>query len=99
MSYEKSYDYFLNFGLSPSSPCLLTTTFRGMALPSFSGAPTLVGPVGGASLYRWTQNAKHTGHAFQLCVVVYKQEDDGESQNLKNSNTAPSSKTFRDEVV
>jgi hypothetical protein len=48
------YYYFLNFGLSPSSPCFKTTTFLGMALPSSSGAPTLVGLVDGASLYRWT---------------------------------------------
>jgi hypothetical protein len=46
------YYYFLNFGLSASSPCFKTTTFRGMALPSSSGAPALVGPVDGASLYR-----------------------------------------------
>jgi hypothetical protein len=47
------YYYFLNFGLFPSSPYFETTTFRGMALPSFSSAPTLVDPVDGASLYRW----------------------------------------------
>jgi hypothetical protein len=65
------YYYFLNFGLSPSSPCFLSTTVRGMALPSSSGAPTLVGPVDGASLYRWTT------------VVVLKQGDDGESPKFK----------------
>jgi hypothetical protein len=38
--------YYCNlfFGLSPSSLCFSTTTFRGMALPSSSGEPTLVGP-------------------------------------------------------
>jgi hypothetical protein len=46
------YYYFLNFGLCPSSPCFKTTTFRGMVLPSSSGAPTLMGPVDGASLDR-----------------------------------------------
>jgi hypothetical protein len=43
------YYYFLSFGLSPSSPRFKTTTFRGMALPSSSGAPTLVGPVDGGT--------------------------------------------------
>jgi hypothetical protein len=32
------------FGLYPSSLCFSTTTFQGMALPSSSGEPTLVGP-------------------------------------------------------
>jgi hypothetical protein len=46
--------------------------------------PTLVGPVDGASLYRWTTD----GHMETMEKV----------QNLKNSNTAPSPKTFRDEL-
>jgi hypothetical protein len=50
--------YFLNFGLCPSSPCFKTTTFQGMALPSSSGAPTLVGPVDGASLCRCFKHVK-----------------------------------------
>jgi hypothetical protein len=61
--------FFKIFGISPSSPCFKTTTFRGMALPSSSGAPTLVGPVDGASLYR--------------NVVVYKQGNDGKSPKFK----------------
>jgi hypothetical protein len=54
---------------------------------------TLMGPVDGVSLYRWTRSAKHADHTFQLCVgtpedegrairrnaVVEKHGDDGES--------------------
>jgi hypothetical protein len=51
-----------------------------MALPSSSGAPTLVVPVDGASLYRNKETMEKV-------------------QNLKSINTAPSSKTFRDELT
>jgi hypothetical protein len=71
--YVKAQTINLNFGLYPSSPCFKTTTFRGMALPSSSGAPTLVGPVDGAGLYRWTDTN----------VVVLKQGDDGQSPKFK----------------
>jgi hypothetical protein len=53
-----------------------------MALPSSSDAPTLVGLVDGANLYRWFKN----------------KETMEKVQNLKTSDTAPSSKTFRDEM-
>jgi hypothetical protein len=76
----------LYFGLSPSSPCFKTTTFRGMALPSSSGAPTLVGPVDGAGLYRWTWWLRN-------------KETMEKVQKIDRSYTAPSSKTFGDELI
>jgi hypothetical protein len=38
------------FGLYPSFLCFVITVFRGMALPSSSGEPTLLGSVDRASL-------------------------------------------------
>jgi hypothetical protein len=40
------------FELNPSSLCFVITTFRGMALPSLSGEPKLLGPIDRASFYR-----------------------------------------------
>jgi hypothetical protein len=57
-----------------------------MALPLSSGAPTLVGPVDGASLYRWTDRVgapEDEGRAIPRNVVVLKQGDDGESPKFK----------------
>jgi hypothetical protein len=68
------YSCDLFFGLSPSSPCFSTTTFRGMALPSSSGVPTLVRPVNGSSLYRWTNSEAHAKSPYdnvcRTCVYL-----------------------------
>jgi hypothetical protein len=44
-----------------------------------------VGPVDGASLYRWT--TEDEGRAIPRKVVVYKQGDDGESPKFKKKNS------------
>jgi hypothetical protein len=41
----------LFFGLYPSSLCFAITAFQGMALPSSSGEPNLLGPIEQAGLY------------------------------------------------
>jgi hypothetical protein len=60
--------------------------FRGMALSSSSGEPTLLGPVNQASLYRWLARSTgpnrvgspdDEGRAIPRNVVVAKHRDDG----------------------
>jgi hypothetical protein len=70
----------LFFGLHPSSLCFVITTFRGMALPSSSGEPNLLGPSGASIIramtefvqsYRWAPmsveflDAAHNLRSFQ----------------------------------
>jgi hypothetical protein len=57
-----------------------------MALPSPSGAPTLVGPVDGASLYRWSTEEVHlrTREEPSLETLWFKNKETMEKvQNLK----------------
>jgi hypothetical protein len=49
---DKGYCDLL-FGLYPSSLCFANTMLQGMALPSSSGEPSVLGPVDQASLYRY----------------------------------------------
>jgi hypothetical protein len=60
-----------------------------MALPSSSGEPNLLGPIDRASLYRWTTETLWLQNVETMDKV----------QRIDRSNTAPSSKTFRDEQV
>jgi hypothetical protein len=53
------------FGLYPSSLCFVITTFRGMALPSSSGEPNLLGP------------PDDEGRAIPRNAVITKHRDDG----------------------
>jgi hypothetical protein len=64
----------LFFGLHPSSLCFATTTFRGMALPSSSGEPYLLGPIDRAISIGGPDD---DGRAIPRNVVITKHRDDG----------------------
>jgi hypothetical protein len=85
----------LFFGLYPSSLYFVITTFRGMALPSSSGEPDLLGPVDRAGLYRWSTDGREEPSLETLWLQNMETMD--KVQRIDRSNTVPSSKTFRDQ--
>jgi hypothetical protein len=71
--------------------CFATTTFQGMALPLSSGKPTLLRPIDRANLYQWREEPSLEMLWLQNIETMDR------VQRIDHNNTAPSSKTFRDE--
>jgi hypothetical protein len=99
------YDVFIKFlnycdllfCLYPSSLCFPTTTFRGMALASSSGGL----PIEASSIDRTQQSRFHLMTREEPSLETLWLQNIGTMDKVHitdRSNTASSSKTFRDEV-
>jgi hypothetical protein len=74
----------LFFGLYPSSLCFVTTTFRGMAFPSLSGEPNLLGPIDRATLYRWTTDDEGSAIPRNVVITIQHHRQKHLEMNMKN---------------